>query len=92
MPTRLIYREPMAYPPLFNVADLSPYFDEAEELPSLRTNSSQVGKDDGDHLNHKSMSVHAQVSSKETDILVGYSEPTPPNTTRNWPNFVTLVS
>ena len=29
----------------FNVADLSPYFDEAEELPSLRTNSSQAGED-----------------------------------------------
>jgi len=67
----------------FNVADLSPYFDEAEELPRLRTNSSQAREDDGDHLNHKSMSVHAQVSSKETDFLVGYSEPTPPDTTRN---------
>ena len=60
----------------FNVADLSPYFDEAEELPSLRTNSSHAREDDGDHLNHKSMSMHAQVSSKDTDFLVGYSEPT----------------
>jgi len=32
----------------FNVADLSPYFDPSDELPSLRTNSHQVGEDDGD--------------------------------------------
>jgi len=33
----------------FNVADLSPYYDEDEEIPSLRSNSSQAGEDDGDH-------------------------------------------
>jgi len=32
-----------------NVADLSPYYDEDEELPSLRSNSNQVGENDGDH-------------------------------------------
>ena len=32
----------------FNVADLRPYYDESEEIPSLRSNSSQVGEDDGD--------------------------------------------
>ena len=32
----------------FNVADLSPYYDESEEISSLRSNSSQVGEDDGD--------------------------------------------
>ena len=33
----------------FNVADLRPYVDESEEIPSLRSNSSQPGEDDGDH-------------------------------------------
>jgi len=33
----------------FNVADLSPYYDEDEELRSLRSNSNQVGENDGDH-------------------------------------------
>ena len=33
----------------FNVDDLSPYYDEDEELPSLRSNSNQAGEDDGDH-------------------------------------------
>jgi len=33
----------------FNVADLSPYYDEDEEILSLRSNSSQAGEDDGDH-------------------------------------------
>ena len=33
----------------FNVADLSPYFDEDEELPSLRSNSHLAGENDGDH-------------------------------------------
>ena len=33
----------------FNVADLSPYYDENEELPSLRSNSNPLGEDDGDH-------------------------------------------
>jgi len=33
----------------FNVADLSPYLDEDDDLPSLRTNSFQAEGDDGDH-------------------------------------------
>jgi len=33
----------------FNVADLSPYHDEDEGLPSLRTNSNQPGGNDGDY-------------------------------------------
>ena len=33
----------------FNVADLRPYVDESEDIPSLRSNSSQPGEDDGDH-------------------------------------------
>ena len=34
----------------FNVADLSPYHEEEEELPSLRSNSNQTGVYDRDHL------------------------------------------
>ena len=33
----------------FNVADLRPYVDEHEDIPSLRSNSFQHGEDDGDH-------------------------------------------
>jgi len=33
----------------FNVANLSPYHDEDEGLPSLRTNFNQPGGNDGDH-------------------------------------------
>ena len=31
------------------MADLRPYVDENEEIPSLRSNSSQPGEDDGNH-------------------------------------------
>jgi len=34
----------------FNVADLSPYYDPNEDLPSLRSNSHQAGEDDGDQV------------------------------------------
>ena len=34
----------------FNVVDLSPYYEEDEELPNLRSNSNQTGEYDGDHL------------------------------------------
>jgi len=33
----------------FNVSDLSRYYDESEDIPSLRSNSHQAGEDDGDH-------------------------------------------
>ena len=33
----------------FNVADLSLYYDENEEILSLRSNSNVVGENDGDH-------------------------------------------
>ena len=33
----------------FNVADLSPYYDEHEELSSLRSNSNLAGENDGDN-------------------------------------------
>ena len=38
----------------FNVADLSPYYEEDEELPSLRSNSNQIGDYDGDHPHNPS--------------------------------------
>ena len=33
----------------FNVADLSLYYNEDEEIPSLRSNSNQAGENDRDH-------------------------------------------
>ena len=33
----------------FNVVDLSPYYDEDEQFPSVRSNSNQSGEYDGDH-------------------------------------------
>jgi len=33
----------------FNVVDLRPYFDEEQEMPSLRSNSNQPDEDDRDH-------------------------------------------
>jgi len=34
----------------FNVVNLSPYYEEDEELLSSRSNSNQTGEYDGDHL------------------------------------------
>ena len=48
----------------FNIADLSPYYDEEEELLSLRSNSNQVGENDGDHsLKEQSVGDHLDYSS-----------------------------
>ena len=41
----------------FNVADLSPYFEENEGIPSLRSNSNPPGEDDGDHLTRPSTTM-----------------------------------
>ena len=38
----------------FNLANLSPYFNEHEEIPSLRSNSNQAGDNDGDHQDNES--------------------------------------
>jgi len=35
---------------IFNVADLSPYYEESEEILSLRSNSNYAREDDMDHL------------------------------------------
>ena len=57
--TPLRYVEPNAYNvefpveygvfDTFNVADLSPHFEENEEILSLRSNSNVVGENDGDY-------------------------------------------
>jgi len=83
----------------FNVADLSPYYDEADDLPSLRSNSSQPGEDDGDHpKTHpkadqgKTVSKQAQVLRKECEIMMDYADSDLSALNRNWPVFLTLVS
>ena len=53
----------------FNVAELSPYYEENEELPSLRSNSNQTGEYDGDHPSEPSdlplSSPRESISTKE---------------------------
>ena len=64
----------------FNVADLRPYCDESEEIPSLRSNSSQPGEDERDHPiqpveDHITVLSQVQRSSiaKEVQMLVRMS-------------------
>jgi len=76
----------------FNVADLSPYYDAEDDLPSLRSNSFLAGEDDGDHPTDQPKSTHVQLSSKEANYLAACPEYTPVGPTRNRPSFVTLVS
>jgi len=53
----------------FNVADLSPYYDEDEEILSLRSNSNQAGENDGEHhdqaLEDQQDSPHIHSTPKE---------------------------
>ena len=76
----------------FNVADLSPYYDAEEDLPSLRSNSSLAGEDDGDHPTDQPKSKHVQMLSKEVDYLAAHLEHVPAGPSRHWPTFVTLVT
>ena len=76
----------------FNVADLSPYLDADEELPSLTTNSSQAGDDDGDHSHDRSMIKVAQGPRKEVVLSLVFHESSQPELSKTWPIFVTLVS
>ena len=76
----------------FNAADLSPYYDAEEDLPSLRSNSSLAGEDDGDHPTDQPKSKHVQLLSKEVDYLAAHSGHIPAGPIRNWPTFVTLVT
>jgi len=87
----------------FNVVDLSPYHDESEELPSLRSNSHQAGEDDGDHHTKESKDaeevkevhkvskdvkeVHAMVRS-----LLFQAQDILPSSSRICPIFVHLLT
>ena len=72
--------------------DLSPYLDEEDELPSLRTNSLHAREDDRDQVQYVSMSKEAHGPNKEVAFLVAAHETSQPASSRNWPAFVTLVS
>ena len=74
----------------FNVADLRPYLEEEDELPSLTTNSFQAREDDGDQFQDKTTSTEAQGPGKELDVMLAVHEQ--PTTSSTWPVFVTLVS
>ena len=77
------------------MADLSPYLDEEDELPSLRKNSFHTGKDDGDQAQDMSKSKEAHGQHKEVAFLMAAletSQTSQPASFRNWPAFVTLVS
>ena len=61
----------------FNVADLGPYFDEEEEMPSLRSNSNQPGEDEWGHpskpleaLPSGPMQVKKSAMIKEGEVMV----------------------
>ena len=86
----------------FNVADLRPYVDESEAIPSLRPNSSQPGVDDGDHPNQPSNDHHAVQGlsknppiAKEVQILIKswleHPDSNVGSSSGNWPGFVWLV-
>ena len=89
----------------FNVADLSPYYDEEEEMPSLRSNSNQAGENDGDHPSKEQpIGDHLDYSStiptqlkevKEFALLCRQAVNLPceftPNSSFSHPVFVTLL-
>jgi len=86
----------------FNVADLRPYVDESEAIPSLRPNSSQPGVDDGDHPNQPPIDQHAVQGlsksppiAKEVQILIKswleHPDSDGGSSSGNWPGFVWLV-
>jgi len=85
------------------VADLSPYHDEDEELPSLRTNCNQPRGNDGYHplepLGDYEASIKGLTNTKEikeVHMLVQEVTNQPmhllPNSNRIWPGFVHLWS
>ena len=76
----------------FNVADLRPYFDEEEELPSLRTNSSQAGGDDGDQPQEVLLAQEIIKTLQGLEIIQGSLTCILPGPSCTWPDFLTLVS
>ena len=86
----------------FNVADLRPYVDESEEIPSLRSNPSQLRGDDGDHPiqpveDQVTAQSHVQRSSiaKEAQLLarnaLDLTDSEDCSSSGNRPGFVWLV-
>jgi len=86
----------------FNVADLSPYYDESKEIPSLRSNSSQVGGDDGDQPIKDPKEAkgvkevqEAAKDAKEVQLMVSIALAHPDSqggsSSKNRPGFVWLV-
>jgi hypothetical protein len=84
------------------MADLSPYHDEDEGLPSLRTNSKQPGGNDRDHhldpLEDHQASIKKPSNTqeiKQVHMLVQEVINLPmhllPNSDRIWPGFVHLL-
>ena len=86
----------------FNVADLSPYYDEDEQFPCLRSNSNQSREYDGDHLlepfEDQPASLGDSTSTKEikeVHVLVQEVTNQPvhllPSSTKIWPGFINLL-
>ena len=87
----------------FNVADLSPYYDESEEIPSLRPNSSQVREDDGDQpikdpkeaKKVKEVQEAAKDDAKEVQLMarnaLALSDSLSASSSKTWPGFVRLM-
>ena len=84
------------------MADLSPYYDEEEEFPTLRSNSNQAVEYDGDHhLEPPNLSSSIPPDSKnikevkEVQALVrnivNHSNSLLPSSSENWPGFVNLL-
>ena len=86
----------------FNVSDLSPYFDEDEELPSLRSSSHLVGENDGDHLAQTSTIANKlkEVQKKPKEVkeialmfrkAVEFNPLLEPSSSTQRPGFVSLL-
>jgi len=87
---------------VYIVADLRPYHDENEAIPSLRPNSTQPGEDDGDHL---TMSLETFPNDPNPDMrsstvkevqmvvrnLLNNSDSKLASSSSFWPGFVWLV-
>jgi len=83
-----------------NVANLSPYFDQDEELTSLRSNSHLVGENDGDHLAPTTASELKEVQKKPEQFkeialmfkkVVEFNPLPAPSSSMQRPGFVSLL-
>ena len=84
------------------MADLSPHFEENEEIPSLRSNFYSLRGDDGDHptkpfitLPNDPAPVGESNKAKEVHDMVrnhlNKEDDGMPSSNRNWPDFVSLL-